>query len=118
MPPACRCASLRRRSHQTSATQPPPWTASLPRMTYPRGPAAADTAVIFPRSAAMFPAAGHHVVPFAEARTTGPGTPTASQPAGPWVTVVSVTGADCAGRSPGEVTKLQDPLGACLHIAG
>ena len=80
--------------------------------------AAAETEVIFPRSAAMFPDAGRHVVPSAEVRTTGPGTPTAIHPAGPWVTVVSVSGADCAGRSPGLVTRVQDPPGACLQIAG
>ena len=103
--------------YQTSAAQPP-GTASLPRMTYPRGPAAAETVEILPRPAAMFPAAVRQVVPFAEVRTTGPGTPTASHPAGPWATVISVAGACRAGRSSGEVTRVQDPPGRCRQIAG
>src|SRR5271169_6499570 len=75
--------------HQTSATQPPPAATSLPTMMYPAGPEVAATADTPVRSWTMFPPATPQTVPSAEVRTTGPGAPTASQPAGPCVTLVS-----------------------------
>jgi len=64
---------------------PPPETvavtvemvAALPE---PAAPAVTATAETWPRSFSMPPRARCQVVPFAEVRTTGPGTPTASQP--------------------------------------
>ena len=84
--------------HQTSATQLPPGATSLPTMTYPAGPEVAATAATPARSWVMSPAATSQSVPSAEVRTTGPGAPTASQPAGPCVTLVSARRPGSAAR--------------------
>ncbi len=78
-------------------------------MTYPRGPAAAEMTETPARLAAMGPAAGRQVVPFAEVRTTGPGVPTASHPAGPCTTLVSVAGRVRAGSDDIDVARVQEP---------
>src|SRR6266705_4484595 len=93
--------------HQTSATQPPPGATSLPTMTYPAGPEVAATAETPPRSWVMFPPATPQIAPSAEVRTTGPGVPTASQPAGPCVTLVSARSLGSAATSASEDTSVQ-----------
>src|SRR5271166_6005226 len=104
--------------HQTSATQPPPGATSLPTMTYPAGPEAAATADTPVRSWVMFPPATPQTVPSAEVRTTGPGVPTASQPAGPCVTLVSARNPGSAETSAREETSVQAPPVVFHHTAG
>src|SRR6266849_4110884 len=104
--------------HQTSATQPPPGATSLPTMTYPAGPEAAATADTPARSCVMCPPATPQIVPSAEVSTTGPGVPTASQPAGPWVTLVSARSLGSAATSPSEETSVQAPPDVFCHTAG
>src|SRR5271165_564045 len=104
--------------HQTSATQPPPGATSLPTMTYPAGPEAAATADTPVRSWVMFPPATPQTVPSAEVRTTGPGVPTASQPAGPCVTLVSARNPGSAEISAREETSVQAPPVVFHHTAG
>ena len=108
--------------HQTSATQPPPAATSLPTMTYPAGPEVAATADTPVRSWAMFPPATPQTVPSAEVRTTGPGAPTASQPAGPCVTLVSARRPESAPASgwvsANEETNVQGPPVVFRQIAG
>ena len=58
-------------------------------MTYPDGFAAVTMADVPARSWVIGPLARCQVVPSVEVSTTGPGAPTASQPAGPCVTLVS-----------------------------
>ena len=55
----------------------------------------------------MPPAAATHLVPSAEVRTTGPGTPTASQPTDPCVTLVSARKPRPAPSVAGEDTSVQ-----------
>jgi hypothetical protein len=75
--------------HQTSATLALAGPAGRPATEYPAGPAATARADTSPGSFSMPPPARCQVSPSAEASTTGPGPPTASQPNGPWVTLVS-----------------------------
>ena len=109
---------VRSGDHQTSATQLPPGAISLPTMTYPPGPEAAATAATLARFWVMSPAAGCQVVPSAEVRITGPGTPAASQPADPCVTLVSVRRPGAAETSDSEETSVQAPPAAWRHTAG
>src|SRR5215831_18982041 len=104
--------------HQTSATQPPPGATSLPTMTYPTGPAAVATAETPARWRAMFPLATLQISPSAEDNTTGPGAPTASQPADPCVTLVSERRCGSAATTPSEETRVQAPPGVRRHTAG
>jgi hypothetical protein len=94
-------------------------------MTYPSGPAAAATPTTPARPRAIDPRAGCQVVPFAEVNTTGPGTPTASHPAGPYVTLVSAARPGSAETTEREETRVQEappaspgPLPAFRQIAG
>ena len=74
------------------------------------------------RSWVTDPLACCHIVPSAEVSTTGLGPPTASQPAGPCVTLVSARrpewtpATDCA--SLGEETSVQAPPPLFRHTAG
>src|SRR6185295_7078904 len=104
--------------HQTSATQPPPTATSRPTMTYPAGPEVAATAETPPRSWVMFPPVTPQMSPSAEVSTTGPGAPTASQPAGPCVTLVSARRCGSAATSPSEETRVQAPTEVRRHTAG
>src|SRR4029077_17046825 len=104
--------------HQTSATQLPPGATSLPTMTYPAGPAAAATAETPARSRVMSPPAPPQVSPSAEDSPTGPGAPTASQPADPCVTLVSARRCGSAATSPSEETRVQAPPEVRRHTAG
>src|SRR5271157_6087166 len=104
--------------HQTSATQPPPGATSLPTMTYPAGPEVAATATTPVRSWVMFPPATPQTAPSAAVRTTGPGVPTASQPAGPCVTLVSACRPGSAETSAREETSVQAPPVVFRHTAG
>src|SRR5208337_1651088 len=113
-------------SAATAATwQEPPGATSWPAMMYPCGPAVAATLVTPARSRAIDTGAGCQVVPSAEVYTTGPGTPTASQPAGPWVTLVSAASPGSPATSDREETRAQEPpptspgpLRALRQIAG
>src|SRR6266849_329340 len=78
-----RTHEVRLLDHQTSATLALSGPAGRPTTEYPAGPAAAATADTPPRSFSMSPPARRQAEPSAEVRTTGPGTPTASQPDGP-----------------------------------
>src|SRR6266700_809888 len=104
--------------HQTSATHLPPAATSLPTMTYPAGPEVAATAETPARSWVMFPPATPQIAPSAEVRTTGPGVPTASQPAGPCVTLVSARSLGSAVTSASEDTSVQALPGVLRHTAG
>src|SRR5689334_4673855 len=104
--------------HQTSATQLPPAATSRPTMTYPAGPEVAATAETPPRSWVMFPPATPQMSPSAEVSTTGPGAPTASQPAGPCVTLVSARRWGSAATSPSEETRVQALDEVRRHTAG
>src|SRR5690348_11443401 len=104
--------------HQTSATQLPPGATSLPTMMYPAGPAAVATAETPARSWVIFPPAIPQISPSAEDSTTGPGAPTASQPACPCVTLVSERRCGSAATSPSEETRVQLPTGVRRHTAG
>ena len=66
----------------------------------------------------MSPAATAQFVPSAEVRITGPGTPTASQPAGPCVTLVSVRRPGATETSDSEEASVQAPPDAWRHTAG
>ena len=91
-------------------------------MTYPAGPEVAATADTPVRSWVMFPPATPQTVPSAEVRTTGPGVPTASQPAGPCVTLVSARRPGSAPASgwvsASEETSVQAPPVVFRHTAG
>ena len=66
----------------------------------------------------MFPPATPQIAPSAEVRTTGPGVPTASQPAGRCVTLVSARSLGSAATSASEETSVQAPPGVLRHTAG
>lgn len=86
-------------------------------MTYPAGPAAATAAVTPARPSAAGPS-GCQVVPLAEVNTAGPGAPTASQPARPCVTAVSVLRLWPAETCASDVTRDQGWPAAFRHTAG
>lgn len=87
-------------------------------MTYPDEFAAVASSDAPDRSEVICPSRCQ-VVPSAEVSTTGPGPPTASQPAGPWVTLVSADRPGKPDATDSEETSAHDVLpGACRHTAG
>src|SRR5690349_1839263 len=104
--------------NQPSATEGPPGAGSLPTMAYPAGPEAAATADTPARSWVMLPPATPQFAPSGEVRMTGPGAPTASQPDGPCVTLVSARRCGSAVTSPSVEASAQALPAVFRHTAG
>ena len=113
-----RVQEVRFRDHHRSAVAPPPGAATFAAMTYPDGFAAVTSPDAPARSEVICPSRCQ-VVPSAEVSTTGPGPPTASQPAGPCVTLVSADRPGYPDATDSEETSVHDvPPGAWRHTAG
>src|ERR1700683_2374384 len=106
--------------HPPSARPPAPALTIVPTTMYPAGPAAVATTVGSARSSVIDPGplAACQLAPFAEVNTTGPGAPTASQPASPCVAPVRACGAGSAETWLRAETRAQEPPEALRQMAG